>query len=99
MKTVRIRFNLLCKWETIPPVYRLYFNDELLTERNYLWENDAGRKEAVDEVIFVDVADGVHEIKIEKIGPTLGIFQIRNVRIDNCSNESLPDITIKHTII
>ena len=34
---VLLAFNLFCDWNKTPPIYRLYVNDKLLTERTYIW--------------------------------------------------------------
>jgi len=43
---VVIGFNLFCEWHKVPPAYRLYLNDELLTERTYIWK--AGHRDPCD---------------------------------------------------
>ena len=30
---VRVVCNVACEWEGLPPIYRVYVNDELFTER------------------------------------------------------------------
>ena len=42
-KFVIIGFNLFCEWQKAPPAYRLYVDDELLTERTYIWAKDTKR--------------------------------------------------------
>ena len=36
-KFVLLSFNLFCYWYKNPPSYRLFVDDELLTERTYIW--------------------------------------------------------------
>ena len=73
METYAIEFYLYCKWADIPPVYRLYYNDELMTERTYIWNNDTHvLKERVPVII-----DGAANIKIEQIGQHTGKFSVK----------------------
>lgn len=41
-KFVIIGFNLFCEWQKAPPAYRLYVDDELLTERTYNYRANPG---------------------------------------------------------
>ena len=76
METYVIEFYLYCDWKDLPPTYRLYFNDELMTERTYLWHND---KEVLQERVPVTVENGTPlNIKIEQIGQHSGKFSVRN---------------------
>ena len=74
-----ILFYLYCAWENFPPTYRVYFNDELMTEREYIWNNDTQvLQENLPVIADVDIP---HIIRIEQVKPQSGIFTVRDVQI------------------
>jgi len=76
METYVIEFYLYCEWKDLPPTYRLYFNDELMTERTYIWRNDT---EVLQERVPISIENGTPlNIKIEQIGQHSGKFSVRN---------------------
>lgn len=63
--------------------YRLYLNDELMTERTWIWDINT----FIDEQMIVDVSPGInHVVKVDVIKSTpLAITQLalRNVRVND----------------
>ena len=39
-KFVRVVSDVYCTWEGLAPTYRVYVNDELFTERTWIWTQD-----------------------------------------------------------
>jgi hypothetical protein len=75
MAFCKISFDLFCdKGEN--PRYRIYVNNELFTERTYIWKG----VKYVRENLQVNAPPGEYTIKIEKIDP--GKFRVRNTKID-----------------
>lgn len=64
-------FRLDCEWEGIPPVYRLYVRDELLTEREWRW-NDS----SLEEILQLDLEPGIYPVKIVPVGKNLARFTV-----------------------
>tara|TARA_B100000424_G_C22654832_1_gene360732 strand:+ start:10 stop:309 length:300 start_codon:yes stop_codon:yes gene_type:complete len=73
-KAVVVSVDLHCNWEVNPPMYRLYVNDELFTERNYVWQ----ASEFVTENLALLAPPGEYEIRIET--PSNFNFKIRNLQ-------------------
>ena len=86
MKVVDIQFDLYCKWSKAPPTYRLYCDDDLLTERTYTFDN---RKAFVRELSKVEVELGEHEFVVENLHPELGTFELRNIWVDGKETDTL----------
>lgn len=67
--------------------YRLYFNDELLTERDWIWSQDI----YINENMIVDVVPGLmHTIKIEVIKTNhtyLTQLALRNLRVNGAQQD------------
>jgi hypothetical protein len=73
-KDILVQVDLHCKWERTPPMYRLYVNDELFSERNYIWQ--AG--EYLRENLVLNAPSGNYKIRIET--PSNFNFKLRNLR-------------------
>lgn len=79
MKQIDIQFDLWCKWAKAPPTYRLYCDNDLLTERTYTFDN---KQAFVRELAKVVLEPGEHEFVVENLHPELGMFELRNIWID-----------------
>ena len=73
MKEVHMQIDVHCKWNKIPPMYRLFVNDEMFTERTYVFQ--AG--EYVRENLIIEAPSGNYEVKIET--PSKESFKLRNL--------------------
>jgi hypothetical protein len=73
---VKAVFDLDCEWEGLPPIYRVYVNDELFSERTWLW-NDHYLTERLD----IQALPGVYSIRLESVGPNLSRFSVSNRRV------------------
>ena len=62
-------------------IYRLYVNDDLLTERTWIWGCDT----VIDEEVIVRLELGNHTIRLDPIYKQRSIvkFGLRNLRINN----------------
>jgi len=76
---VRASFDLDCKWEGIPPVYRIYVNDELFTERTWTYESDLYTR----QVLQIQAPTGKYMVRVEPVGPCLAQFTVSNNRVDH----------------
>lgn len=66
-----------CEWKHDPPRYRLFVNDELFVERQYIWQ-----KEFLEEMIPIWVNPGDYKIVYEMVPGDQGMFEIKNMRVD-----------------
>ena len=96
MKRVQciIEFQLSCSWagETAPS-YRVYFDNELLTERTYVWDST---KQIVQKRVAAWLEEGTtHLITLIKVDSKTGIendtfsdgiFTVTNVTRQNADN-------------
>ena len=74
-----IEFYLYCDWAEITPTYRLYFDDTLLTERTYIWNND---RHVIQERLTVVTDSNPHTVTIEQVGQQSGKFHVETVKSD-----------------
>lgn len=73
-----ITADVYAHWGDTPPCYRVYVDQDLLTERDFIW---AGHEVFIRENLVVELAPGSHTLRIEHIG-TSGKIQIKNIKVD-----------------
>jgi hypothetical protein len=71
------------------PRYRVYIDNNLLTERDFTW---ASHEIFVRENIIVNLGEGLHTLYVEQVG-TNGTIKPQNVTVDG--KPSLFDFTIE----
>lgn len=91
MIETRIQFDLQCEWDLIEPAYRIYFNDELITERNY-------SSKLINVSMFVLASNSNHTLSIEPLEPKSGTFVIKNFTVDNYEGLDVSGIKVNHTV-
>lgn len=82
MKTqfVKASFDLDCDWEGLPPVYRIYVNDELFTEREWTWTDHY-----LTETLQIEAVPGEYSVRVEPVGPCIAKFTVTNNQIGHGS--------------
>jgi hypothetical protein len=78
VKTVFVKalFDLDCTWEGLPPVYRIYVEDELFAERTWIWTDSY-----LTEMLQIQAPPVTYNIRIEPVRPCLANFHLDNFRI------------------
>ena len=71
------------------PIYRLYVNDELFTERTWIWENAY-----LEEVIPILAEPGDYVIRYELVPGTSAGLNIQNLRVAEGS-ATIQDSTVR----
>jgi hypothetical protein len=69
---VGLSCNVWCKWEGLPPTYRVYLDDELFTERTYTWTDDIFLAERLE--IYAE--PGEYQLRYELVPPNLANLQV-----------------------
>lgn len=82
MKHVDLTFDLYCHWGEKEPSYRIYVDNDLITERTFSWP---GFQIFIRENVIVNLEPGKHSVRIENLDPTISKFEIKNVKVDNQS--------------
>jgi hypothetical protein len=73
-----ITLEIYAHWGDMPPRYRIYVDDNLLTERDFIWK---GTQHYIKENIIVNLRSGKHNVKVDQINNS-GTLEIRNIRVD-----------------
>ena len=72
--------DIFCRWEAEPHAYRIYVDDELLTERTYIWRNS---DQFIRENIVISAKPGDHQFRLESVDANFSGFQWQNFTVDN----------------
>ena len=80
MQDLRIEVDVLCDWQTDPQAYRLYVDDDLYTERTYIWRNPHNW---VREILVAELNPGEHSIRIESVKTNFNGFHLANFAVNN----------------
>ena len=79
MNEVRITVDVYCNWTAEPKAYRVYFDDDLLTERTYVWRNS---DHYIQENIIVLAEHGQHSLRIVPVDPSFTGFYTRHITVN-----------------
>jgi hypothetical protein len=80
MKEIVITVDVYGRWSERAPIYRVYVDDNLLTERDFIWNNSFIR-----ENIIVNLEPGEHSVKVEQTTP-YGTITAKNIQVDGKSS-------------
>jgi hypothetical protein len=72
----RIIVDVYADWGDTPPRYRIYVDNDLLTERDFIWDN----RTFIRENIIVNLESGTHTLRVEHINN--GTIRAENVTVD-----------------
>ncbi len=67
-----------CKWDLLPPRYRLYIDEELFAERTWIWHG-----KYLEEAIQIQAPAGKYLIRFELLDTTTAQLKIKNIRVDH----------------
>ena len=75
---VRILCDVHCEWEGLPPIYRVFVNDELFAERTWIWTDCY-----LEELLQIEAEPGTYHIHYETVQPCLATLNVSNIRVDH----------------
>jgi hypothetical protein len=84
MKQHTITADVYAHWGATSPSYRVYVNNDLLTERDFGWP---GHEVFIRENIVVGLKPGVHQLRIEQIGNN-GKIQVKDITVDGVASNA-----------
>ena len=73
---VRVVSDVYCDWEGLAPTYRVFVNNELVTERTWIWTG-----EYLEEMLQIQADPGKYVISYELLSPNLARLEARNMRV------------------
>lgn len=82
MKQYVITVDIYGKWGDVYPRYRVYLDNELMTERDFIWP---GHEIYIKERILANLKPGPHKVRVEQL-TTHGKIEAKNLAIDGESS-------------
>ena len=82
MSEHKVTVDVYGNWYGTPPRYRVYVDNDLLTERDFIWP---GTDVYIREHILVNLAPGKHTLRIEK-ATAWGKIVSKNVVVDGVAS-------------
>ena len=87
MREIKITADIYCNRNFKPlefatdaqKSYRVYVDDDLLTERTYIWDNN---EVFIQEIVSVGLEPGPHEFRIVPAFPYYDVFNFKNFTIN-----------------
>ena len=76
-KFVQVISDVHCEWEGLPPIYRVFVDDELFAERTWIW-SDA---RYLEEMLQLDAKPGNYCVRYELVPPNLAQLRVENMRV------------------
>jgi hypothetical protein len=75
---VRVVADLHCSWEGLPPTYRVFVNDELFSERTWIWTDSY-----LEEYLQISAEAGEYKIRFELVPPYLAQLWAKDLRVNS----------------
>jgi len=77
-KFVKVVFDLYADRIQPDSRYRIYLEDELLTERTWRWDDET----YLEEMLQIKAEPGLYKVSLEKALPTKTRFTVKNMRVE-----------------
>lgn len=76
-KFVSVLCDVDCTWDLEKPIYRVFVNNELFTERTWIWKDYY-----LEEMLPISAKPGQYRIRFELMNPHSCTLITNNLRID-----------------
>lgn len=88
---IKISVDIYADWAGDPPVYRLYVNDELFTERTYIWNTT----QFIQEQLQIMAPVGTYKVRLENLSSHVKDFKFRNLLVTHGNARVIDSKTIE----
>jgi hypothetical protein len=76
-KFIKILCDVHCDWEGLPPIYRVYVDDELFAERTWNYRSN----QYLEEMLQIDASPGTYQLSYQLVPPHLAQMRVENIRV------------------
>ena len=89
---VKVLMDIHCEWAGTAPSYRVFVNDELFTERTFIW-----RDRYLTEMLQISAEPGVYQVRVEPLPCDPKKFAVHNSKIEFSSSQfDITNYQIEH---
>jgi len=78
LRHAELKFDVYCYYDGDPPRYRVYVDNDLITERTFTW----GSSHYIEETVILEAPVGQHRLRVENVDPALGTFTVEQIKLD-----------------
>jgi hypothetical protein len=78
--------DVYCEWTGPHPRYRCYVNDELFSERTWIWQDMY-----LEESLQIQAPPGKYTVRVEWLDTEHATIKVRNLRVDTGLALMTPD--------
>lgn len=89
---VRVLSKIDCEWEGLSPTYRLFLNDELFSERTWIWTD-----RYLEEALQVEAGPGTYTLRYELVPPHLATLHVGELTVNHGPAEVIDNTTFRIT--
>jgi hypothetical protein len=86
MKEHVITVDVYASWSDVAPRYRVYVDNDLLTERDFIW---GSRDIYIRENIIVHLEAGQHSLRVDHVNNSNGSIRTENVTVNGAPSTYL----------
>lgn len=79
MKEYVITVDVYAHWGDKPPRYRVFVDNDMLTERDFLW---SGGDTYIRENIIVNLSPGPHKLSVKQVAGSGGNIDPKNITLN-----------------
>ena len=89
---VKVLMDIHCEWTGTAPSYRVFVNDELFSERTFIW-----REQYLTEMLQISAEPGVYQVRLEALPCDPKKFAVYNSKIEFSSRRfDITNYQIEH---
>jgi hypothetical protein len=79
LRHAELKFNVHCYYSGANPRYRVYVDNDLITERTFVWSSG---EQYIEETVILEAPTGTHQLRVENVDPALGTFTVEHIKLD-----------------
>ena len=84
-----IKADVHCLWDDHLPIYRIFVDDDLITERTFIWHC---YRVVIRENLVCDLEPGIHTLRVEAVNVSEnGGFRFENFILEGRSDAEHPN--------
>lgn len=87
---VKVLMDIHCDWHGTAPGYRVFVNEELFSERTYIWT-----EQYVTEALQVNAEPGLYQVRLEYLNAEQAVYSVQNRRTESGPGRWINNSTVE----
>jgi len=89
---VKVLMDIHCDWHDQAPGYRVFVNEELFSERTYIWTD-----QYLTETLQIEAEPGLYHVRLEYLNAAQAVYSVQNRRTESGPGRWINDSTVEIT--